>query len=103
MDEMTVICGYKDGRIICWDLSNPTAIAKWEIANAHRESVLSIAVMPAIFASGGKDGILRIWNSKSHSIIANFCPVIGFVIFQKFLFLHFFVFCSFFFGMLLVV
>ncbi|KNC49414.1 U3 small nucleolar RNA-interacting protein 2 [Thecamonas trahens ATCC 50062] len=82
-DESVVYSGSKDGAIVAWDLESDT---KWvavpaarappkgrslapptELGDGHAGAVLALAVAdnPAVLASTGEDGTIRIWDTRA--------------------------------------
>lgn len=65
VDSSTIISGWEDGSVKCMDSRGSV---RWEIAHAHRDGTTSIAVHldPTLqyFASGGRDGAVRVSSLK---------------------------------------
>eukprot|EP00965_Chrysotila_dentata_P067478 2233434-Pleurochrysis_carterae.AAC.1 len=64
-----IVSGWTDGFIRC---HAEDGAPLWDIANAHREGVTSIALSPRFVCSGGRDGALRLWNLNSRLLVAQF-------------------------------
>lgn len=69
-NENSIVSGWDDQFIRAHDLT--TGASKWEIPNAHRGGVTALAVTDGYIASGGEDGIVRIWTRSTHEFIFQF-------------------------------
>lgn len=69
-DDGSVLTGWKDGFIRCYDAS--TSQLRWEIQNAHRGAVTSVFMNQNYILSGGEDGSLRIWGRQNHQLLTQF-------------------------------
>jgi WD40 repeat protein len=67
LDDDTLVTGWRDGFIRCYDRNTNTMI--WDIANAHRGSVTSIYVDANYILSGGQDGAVRIWARTNKKLL----------------------------------
>lgn len=72
MSATELISGWTDGFIRCHGIHGLGGDPLWEICNAHRAGVCSVAVSNKFTASGGEDGTLRLWSAQSRSLVAQF-------------------------------
>ena len=97
-----IISGLNNGSILCYlfdinnkDIYNNTSI-KWQISNAHRDSVNSLYIANTkttdLLFSGGNDGILRVWNFDTKSFISQFPLLIGYHIIYIYLYVYLYLF-----------
>lgn len=59
-DDGTVLTGWRDGYIRCFDTARKCQI--WEVANAHRGAITSIYADESYILTGGQDGAVRVWS-----------------------------------------
>jgi len=66
-----VYCAFSNGSIEELDLVYGNRLAKWE---AHRDGVFALATHPnkPVVFSGGKDGMLRGWNTQNQQLVFEF-------------------------------
>lgn len=69
-DDETILTGWKDGFIRCF---NPaTKSLAWEVVGAHRGSVTALYADQNYILSGGQDGAVRIWARASRKLLIQF-------------------------------
>ena len=66
----TVLVGYKDGFLRCFDIQAKAQI--WEISGAHRGGVSAIYDNPNFLLTGGVDGAVRVWSRTTHALLIQF-------------------------------
>merc|ERR1740130_2114163 len=75
-DDSIAVTGSKDGSIIRWDVATgaKTTLAKHGSKEAHAGQVLSVALSDdgTFLASGGCDGVVKIWDIRSNSVVEDF-------------------------------
>lgn len=67
-DDNTVLVGYRDGFLRCFDTVNAKA-QLWEISQAHRGAVTAIYADANYILTGGQDGAVRVWNRKTRQLL----------------------------------
>jgi len=74
-DDDTVVSGWQDGFIRCFEISKSNKAAlKWEIVNAHRGAVTCIYVDENYILSGGEDALVRVWSRKVRQMVTQINP-----------------------------
>ena len=64
-DDETVVTGWNDGFIRCYEMSKNTFSAmQWEIANAHKGAVSTVYADANYVLSGGEDALVRVWSRQ---------------------------------------
>jgi WD40 repeat protein len=65
--------GVRDGSLTMWDLASATRL--WEASAAHDGVVWALAHVrsTAAVVSGGMDGRVRVWDSRSGASVGSFC------------------------------
>lgn len=69
-DLTTLITGWKDGSIRAYDAI--TASREWEIPNAHRGQILTVAAGEKFFVTGSSDGGVNVWSLFTREMILQF-------------------------------
>jgi WD40 repeat protein len=69
LDDDTIIAGWRDGFIRCFD-RNQNII--WEVANAHRGAITAIYADANYILSGGSDGAVRVWARTNRKLLIQF-------------------------------
>jgi len=67
-DDNTVLVGYRDGFLRCFDTVNAKA-QLWDISQAHRGAVTAIYADANYILTGGQDGAVRVWNRKTRQLL----------------------------------
>ncbi len=70
-DDNTVLVGYEDGFLRCYDTINAKA-QLWEVAQSHRGSVTAIYADANYILTGGQDGAIRVWNRRTRQMLIQF-------------------------------
>ena len=70
-DDSTVMVGYRDGFLRCYDPINAKAML-WDVANAHRGAVTAIYADSNYILTGGQDGAVRVWNRRTRQLLIQF-------------------------------
>ena len=70
LDDDTIVTGWRDGFIRCFDRNTQTII--WEIANAHRGAITSVYADANYILSGGQDGAVRVWARLNKKLLIQF-------------------------------
>lgn len=70
-DDNTVIVGYRDGFLRCFDAISAKAIV-WDVAQAHRGAVTAIYADANYILTGGQDGAVRVWHRKNRQLLIQF-------------------------------
>lgn len=63
-DDNTILVGYRDGFLRCFDSVNSQAML-WEVSQAHRGTVTAIYADASYILTGGQDGAVRVWNRRT--------------------------------------
>lgn len=77
-DGRSLVCGYADGSIVCWDLT--TRQPRYKI-RAHDDWVMGVAFNSdgTQFATAGRDAIVRCWESASGKLLRTYAGHTGWV------------------------
>lgn len=67
-DENTILVGYRDGFLRCFDSFQQKA-QLWEISGAHRGAITSIYADSSYILTGGQDGAVRVWSRSTHALL----------------------------------
>jgi len=70
LDDDTVMTGWQDGFIRCFDRS--TNQCMWEVANAHRGAITAIYADANYILSGGEEGAVRVWARANRKLLIQF-------------------------------
>jgi WD40 repeat protein len=71
----TLFAGAVDGSCGVWDVAKQTRVVQ---LNAHAGAVLSVAALGAhTLATGGEDGVVRLWDARSGKVARAFLPATG--------------------------
>lgn len=70
-DDNTVLVGYRDGFLRCFDTVNAKACV-WEVSQAHRGAVTAIYADSSYILTGGQDGAVRVWNRRTRQLLIQF-------------------------------
>ena len=70
-DDNTVLVGYRDGFLRCFDCVGAKAQV-WDLANAHRGAITAIYADQNYILTGGQDGAIRVWNRRSRQLLIQF-------------------------------
>lgn len=66
-DGMSVIGGWKDGFMRCYDPKTKQLL--WAIPNAHKGKINSIYADANYILSGGDDGPIRVWARQTRQLL----------------------------------
>lgn len=71
MRDEIIISGWKDGSLRMHEVSSQKQI--WEICNTHKNGIESLELSrdTRLIATGGGDGVARVWELRSRSMISN--------------------------------
>lgn len=67
-DDGTVITGWNDGFMRCFDIQNQKS-QLWEIANCHRGPVTAVYADANYILTGGQDGAVRVWSRAARKLL----------------------------------
>lgn len=67
-DDNTVIVGYRDGQLRCFDTMNAKA-QLWDVSMAHKGAVTAIYADQNYILTGGQDGAVRVWNRRTRQLL----------------------------------
>ena len=70
-DDNTVLVGYRDGFLRCFDTINAKA-QLWDVSQAHRGAVTAIYADQNYILTGGQDGAVRVWNRRTRQLLIQF-------------------------------
>jgi cilia- and flagella-associated protein 52 len=70
-NDQTVLVGYRDGCVRCYDVLNQKAML-WEMTNCHRGGVTALYADSNYILSGGCDGAIRIWARNTRQMLLQF-------------------------------
>jgi WD40 repeat protein len=74
IQNSAIIAGFNDSFVRCYDAS--TGSKMWEIPNAHKGPITSVAVHTdsrlAFLVTGGEDGGVRVWALKNRELMIQF-------------------------------
>ena len=70
-DDNTVLVGYTDGFLRCFDTINEKAQI-WEVREAHRGAITAINDNGGYILTGGQDGAVRVWSRTTHALLIQF-------------------------------
>eukprot|EP00397_Hematodinium_sp_SG-2012_P027122 GEMP01028478.1.p1 GENE.GEMP01028478.1~~GEMP01028478.1.p1 ORF type:complete len:641 (+),score=108.23 GEMP01028478.1:163-2085(+) len=68
VDVTQILCGYDDGFMRCW--CDGRLI--WEIANAHRGPITTVAESSRYIITGGDDSMIRTWHRNTRELLAQY-------------------------------
>ncbi|KRW99659.1 WD40-repeat-containing domain [Pseudocohnilembus persalinus] len=69
-DDGTVIAGYDDGFVKCFQITNQNySPFLWEMVNCHKGGVTSIYADENYILTGGRDGQVRIWSRVARQLL----------------------------------
>ena len=69
-EDGSVVTGWRDGSVKCFDPVNQTMI--WELIGAHRGAVTSCHADENYILTGGQDGAVRIWGRTNRKLLIQF-------------------------------
>lgn len=70
LDDDTIISGWRDGFIRCYDRHSHNLL--WDMNNAHRGAVTALYCDANYLLSGGQDGAVRIWARTNRKLLIQF-------------------------------
>jgi cilia- and flagella-associated protein 52 len=65
-----IVTGWADGAVRAFDAA--TAQKKWQLANAHRGDVTSVATSVHYIVSGASDGAVNVWSTQTRELVLTF-------------------------------
>jgi WD40 repeat protein len=70
LTDSEIVTGWSDGSVQAFG-SSSGALA-WNIARAHRDSVMSLAETPMYIVTGGAEGSVRVWSRTARELLIQF-------------------------------
>lgn len=68
VDGANVLVGYDDGFVRCWRDGH----LQWELPNAHRGPITTIAESTRYIITGGDDSMIRVWHRNTREMLAQY-------------------------------